>query len=113
MRLLALVSSMVVMTTLTSSAIAKRPYRNNFRTVSYNSYQANSHEMTVSERLIYERALFRAQNRAARIQARKWAGISLSRPSLVVSPFKRVNNQNALWPWRTHRKATWSYNSIR
>lgn len=113
MRSLALITSFVIATTLTSSAWAQRPYQNNFRTASYNSYKAKSTEFSVSDRLIYERALFRAHNRAARIQARKWAGISLSRPSIIIRPYRTLGNRAIFWHSTAHRTALWSSNSIR
>ena len=58
-------------------------------------------------RLIHERAMMQARSRRARIQARKWAGISLLRPT--VSPVRPFPSDD----WRAPTGSPWWWNSSR
>lgn len=51
------------------------------------------------ERMIYQRAVRRAQHRAARIEARKWTGRSALRPTIRAGAFLlRPTITDRLWP---------------
>ena len=52
----------------------------------------------LTSQLVYERAVFRARQRAARLETRKWLGVSTARP-LVQDHFERVTYPRPAYPW--------------
>lgn len=58
--------------------------------------RAERQRLAKARRLIYQRAVEKARQRAARIEARKWAGVSPARPTIQAGVFGTRLNPD---PW--------------
>lgn len=65
--------------------------------------------VAAADYLIYQRAAFRAQQRAERIEARKWMGMSAQRPRVGSDSFYNELNSGYLFGWsdRTRDSVPW------
>lgn len=55
--------------------------------------------MTISEQLILERAVRRDRERSARLESRRWLGISLQRPRVQFGQHSTSLNGGLAFPW--------------
>jgi len=69
--------------------------------------------MSFSEEIIYRRALYRAQQRASRTEARKWLGYSPLRPNIRIGQYA-VDLNRPLWmPYAGYYHSPWLHISHR